>query len=427
MTTTSKENRQRASLHEQQTYWDYYSGDSFYPPYDASFYVDDVEAYSGFDNPKWRSIIKNHGDATNYAHASRTTTVMQQGSFGFIETQMITIVPSPPDAPYDILGRVQTRTGYGQYVVVPLPVTSVIGTVDAVDIAKANFVSRCRSRMSPASGGVILGEIRETLRLIHHPAMAIRQSLSSYLGKVKSQHRNLKKIPKRTARGVVANTWLEYAFGWQPLLHDVEDAAHALADLTTKIPPNEEVSASGKTESDLGSYENYGGGGNQVFSYQIRSKEQASAQIYGAINRQVNPYPTFRSSFGLRPHDFLPTLWELIPYSFVADYFTNIGDMISCASFAESNLAWMGMSVVAKRVNESSSPVDVTDYQNIPGFQTQGGSISAGSMKRTYEEFTRIGAFSLVPSLHFRIPGSPKVAFNLAALFAQADGARFHR
>jgi len=417
MTQVSKVDQTPVNYREVRTYWDRNFGAS--PPTEnqSLSYLEDSTLFQGDDRPNWRQVIGSRGNATNPAFGQRTTSKLSSGSTSSTHTRIASAVADDGSL-YDVLDAVETCQASGQFVFVGLP-GSTISAGEADDMAKAKFVSNARSRMSPAQGGVILGEIRETLHMLRHPADSLRRSLSSYLADVKKQSRGLSKASTKRKNAAVSGTWLEYTFGWAPLLYDIRDSAKAISQLASRTPPNEKISSSAKFDAPVDESPGSGGAGDCTFDFSIVTIDRTKAAYYGAINTSIDPVPSLGSAFGLRPHDFLPTIWELIPYSFVADYFTNIGNIISCASFCERYLAWWGASTVSKRV------ATATNFQNTtldtgPYYDHLSGSINPGSMTRTREEFHRYVSPALVPSLRFRIPGSPRVGFNLAALFAQS-------
>lgn len=378
--------------------------------------------YNGEDRPNFRSLIRSHGNATNPAGASRTQTEVLPGS-GQLYIKRWRSGPDPDVVSYEVW-RTEIATSSGALLsanIVDIPVDD--GT--AVNKAQAGFVSKARQAMSPASGGTILGELRETLHMIRRPASGIRSRLSSYLSTVKRNGRGLRKASITKKNAMVAETWLEYSFGWTPLLHDIDDSMKALAQLTTGIVPTTPVRSFAKSDAFVSEETLYlVGAGSQTGQVSQTTIDTCQAVFYGAVSQTVAAGPSFRQAFGLRAHDVIPTIWELIPYSFVVDYFTNIGDIISAASYCTADLAWWGESHSAERVSQTHNFADTTIYyQDFPSATTSSGSFSPGSIRRSSKTFGRSVNPSLVPSLSFKIPGTPSKGFNLAALIAQAHNA----
>lgn len=121
--------------------------------------------------------------------------------------------------------------------------------------------------------------------------------------------------------------------------------------------------------------------------------------------------------FGLLARDFLPTVWEVIPWSFVADYFVNIGDMVSAWSYGFQDLNWACETIRDLTRDEyetrhiSKPPVDFYVTQN-----SGGGFNSVVEVKNFVRR--RVVYESLVPSLEFTIPGVGKPWLNIAALLS---------
>jgi hypothetical protein len=387
-----------------------------------------VEDFSGDDRPNWRSVIASRGNATNSAVASRKTVEVGSCSFNLAayRYRFDGGGGNPPVPPTLKNYRTEKSVGTG-FPAFPPDFGGSVPNPKALDMAIARFVSNARSRMSPAQGGVILGEIRETLHGIRHPADALQRRLRSYLSTVKKRGRGLRNASTSKKNAVVSQTWLEYSFGWKPLLFDIRNSAEALAQIMTGVRSLEPVRAQGSTRDNY--VDDYDAGtigfSFGSLSYRARAVRETHAYLYGAVDTSIDGnMPTVSSAFGLRPHDIIPTIWELIPYSFVVDYFSNIGDIISCATFATNYLAWWGSSVTTEVTSETLDFHDTTSYFQIPNSLTTTGSCSGSGTKIKHKSFSRVLNPILVPSVHFRIPGVPSSYFNLAALIAQARSIR---
>jgi hypothetical protein len=121
-----------------------------------------------------------------------------------------------------------------------------------------------------------------------------------------------------------------------------------------------------------------------------------------------------QQSWGLGTRDFIPTIYELIPYSFLVDYFVNIGEILNAWSFNQADLAWH---------NDTNREVFDTSVQVIPrvakdenGFTTLDSHVVLqNSFIRTVTFVRRSDPLGL-PSLAFRFPGLGTKALNIAAL-----------
>lgn len=227
---------------------------------------------------------------------------------------------------------------------------------------------KIRKVHSQFAGGVFLGEIMKTARMIARPAQALRTQISAYSKKAQA----LRKGPRGTSmdtasRKALSGLYLEAVFGWQPLLHDIRDGAVALARLVKDATP-ERFRAFGVDEKILSTTEGVAlFAGLFNYGFKVVEKESAIVVYYGALRRTTMDYlgqaSTQRiidlSGFGLR--DFIPTVWELIPYSFLVDYFTNIGDLLEAATTDTSNVSRL----TKVTITETTRVVSVVNLKDI--------------------------------------------------------------
>lgn len=382
----------------------------------STTYITTVRTATGDDLPQYKSVIRQQGNATNDFSGLKTTYQAQGGS-----SSRVSINYGTDDAGVLFPLQISKLRSDGHFMTPLMGLSPPGSTGVAEDQARARFVTRARRATTQFQSGVFLGEIRETIRAIKHPAESIRRGLDSYLTSVKKQRRGLKNARPDTVRRALGGTWLEYAFGWAPLLSDVKSAAEALAAYNGAFTPPQRVHATGKNESVIANIEDGVSTDYGFYSFRMEVKESVNAYIYGALSSTVHvTAPTFRGSFGLRTRDFLPTIWELIPFSFVTDYFTNVGDIISAVAYDASDLGWSAMSVKSKTVAKS---VDVTLYPNSVPISSEyykvSGNASPGSVETSAESIVRYRAPDLRPRLRFSVPGF-RQSFNLAALFASA-------
>lgn len=300
---------------------------------------------TGTDNPAHQYQIKRHIDATTGFSASRQTVDAQQGSATSTYEQLNGNILTT------------TKTTLNGY----LGGTIETFSADAATMAKAasNARDRCfakiRSQQTPASAGVFLGEIREVIHAIRNPAVGLsRLILGEQYTKTK---RNLwaasrpnpsrkkrspsKKEIKRSVSGAIADSWLENSFGWQPLINDVKSAAVALGKLNVDpeyVPLRTFGGAKGTPvivrngEWGLPGFISYDeilvkvSSAEKHYYGEIRNK---LANQGGGLTHAVENLSRTASAFGLTKAEFIPTIWELIPFSFLVDYFSNVGDILN--------------------------------------------------------------------------------------------------
>lgn len=180
--------------------------------------------------------------------------------------------------------------------------------------------------------------------------------------------RNLGKLPKN-----LADAWLEYRYGWTPLVHDLADIQSALV----KIQRGMSWIAKGHQEGDDSIITSTG---SPITIASLRYQVKTISKIqYGA-------YAAFRmDALASIQIDPIVTAWELIPFSFMVDWILDIGATVSALSpFANGELVSSGYVARVQSENQFvnasvyygdfSSWVKMEEYLDIPqatGFTEQ--------------------------------------------------------
>jgi len=318
----------------------------------------------------------------------------------------------------------------------PVRVSPGVASSRVINLAKQKFVSRARQAISPFQGGVFLGELKEAIHLVRHPASALFHGVThGYPSAVTKRLRGLKKYRDfhstrslRQASKIISETWLEYSFGWRPLISDVQSGAEALARFVTQSDTIQIVTAHAKSrDSDGSGFQNtrvQAGFSNLTYSYNVQQWTETECWMYGGadISSGLNTESASRLA-GLQWADVIPTVWELIPYSFLVDYFSNVGDVISGATFCTSRLTYWGLSTMVRR------GVILDGYRFVPNFAGDVGGSDKGKSAVYINSFSREATPSLVPSLQFECPGVESLKWlNIASLVGvKTQGAALKR
>lgn len=208
------------------------------------------------------------------------------------------------------------------------------------------FLDKMRGGAS-ASLGASIAEGRSSLEMIASRAIMLRNAWKAVRrGDVVGAAKHLgipptsKRIPKPRGRqgpGKVSKkhyasaTWLELHFGWAPLLGDIHDACEVLSK---PIFGSAKVVASA---SDAYTRKNAGfPDGEASGKYGVRYEGEIQVS---------NPNLFLASRMGLVNPAAIA--WELVPFSFVVDWFTNVGQFLSSLTdFAGTT--WLGGSSSTK-------------------------------------------------------------------------------
>jgi hypothetical protein len=135
---------------------------------------------------------------------------------------------------------------------------------------------------------------------------------------------NTAKPFKPTARNV-ANNWLELQYGWRPLVDDAFGCAEMLShQLTVPYQETYQASIRKETVSKYSPLSFLSGGSNWEGRPNIRPTSVAHKSHRRWLRAIVSEPASLPALLGLL--DPQQVVWELVPFSFVADWFIPIGD-----------------------------------------------------------------------------------------------------
>lgn len=136
-----------------------------------------------------------------------------------------------------------------------------------------------------------------------------------------------------TPTGQARNSWLAYRYGWMPLLGDVASAAEAAASVLYNKPEEQRVLCRGpKSESSWttrypASDTRYShGSGLMSAAKDCTFLERGESKAWLTVRCKSRSLMRLEQ-FGLA--NPLALAWELVPFSFVADWFVGIGDYLN--------------------------------------------------------------------------------------------------
>lgn len=231
---------------------------------------------------------------------------------------------------------------------------SIDNDVDAEALRR--LWSKLREADHQFQGGVFLGELHQTIDMLLHPAKTLQKGIASYLNSVKKRVKRVRN-PKNISK-VIGDTWLEYSFGWKPLLADIDDAAHAAARIVQNIPQVRfHAYADGQSSSEVKSAPS---ALFIIFDKRSVTRRFYGLRYYGALSPMAEDTQGNIISSAIRVQkmagfdllSFVPTIWELVPWSFLIDYFANVGDLLNQMSTDTSKIKWLCRS--RKRTSELS-------------------------------------------------------------------------
>lgn len=332
---------------------------------------------AGVDNPRWKEQVVRHQNAGTVLSGSRFSIDGETRGRLFFALEANRPSVSPQRLTWEVLGDLITN----QQITLTSPYVSSFNRDLALELAQQLFYDKAWKTIRSFEGGIFLGELREALSMIRTPAKAIRQGIDSFAASARKRAKkastsNGRHNPRnsRSVGKTLSETWLEYVFGWRPLISDIESGAKAIERLSRKPEEFKRFSVRAGAEDDLIT-DALAAPQSVLFINQMRYWfstaiyiGQVSVWIQAEARVSVDSPLTFsKDVLGFTWESFAPTVWELIPYSFLVDYFSNIGDVISAWSFPRGRITWHNRSIVnraekrllmIKRPTPNPSPSD---------------------------------------------------------------------
>lgn len=217
-----------------------------------------------------------------------------------------------------------------------------VSLLDANDQLK--LLQKLREKLlgSDFNMSVFLGEGHQTLKMIGDTAIRIAKSLhhlrkGDLAGTARSllegtsrrpitPYKQMKPFKPSAERA--SSHWLELQYGWLPLLKDVEEGAHSLAHaLSVPFAQTYRMSRRREVSNDAGNKLSYF---NPIVAMQKRTHVRALKVI-------VTERPSVIAQLGLLNPELVA--WELLPFSFVADWFIPIGSYLDARAITSAIVA----------------------------------------------------------------------------------------
>lgn len=202
------------------------------------------------------------------------------------------------------------------------------------------LLNKLRSTMngSDFNAGVFLGEFPIACKMIGNAATRIYKAYKAFRsGRPISAWNHLTESKPYKKFGITqSSSWLELQYGWLPLLADAHDGAQFLAHHLSDVPQLKKFKAGRRITSVS----------KPLSSPGLQQYRKAEHFVHKSIRATVEETNLPLLS-GLT--DPLSVAWELLPYSFVIDWFIPIGNYLQARSFASSVKGTFVFSSLEKR------------------------------------------------------------------------------
>lgn len=222
----------------------------------------------------------------------------------------------------DVIGWLESASGAAW---TPLNSSTYVGIGSNVSLCAAYAALKRSDLMA----GEMLGSLGQTVQMLRRPFSG-GIKLFSEMKKFRASRM------KRFGHSIVkasSDTWLEYRYGWKPLIMDgqtIIQLAGKKSSLTRRLVGR---GSSHYTLPQEIAWSSHGSGSVPgTHGATFKRTGNKTGRVNSGVIAEVNFSSTSEqvaANLGLRAQDVPATVWELIPYSFVVDWFCNVGSWVT--------------------------------------------------------------------------------------------------
>lgn len=373
----------------------------------------------GFRSPKRPYLLRS-----NSFTLSRSD--QQASGYNSVQTLTTNVTNAPGSAGYT--SSMSYSENVMQYAFAPDDSSSWVSQLR--DKAASQLLNALRN--SSFNAAQAIAERKQTADLFTSTAKKVASAFGSLRkGNFVRAAQDLGVIPKKRAgrrfnkdfpidqAKAVGNAWLELQYGWKPLLADVYGSMETLARANNPATGNANTifkKMSGRAKRIESPYVRTdhlaGQSGPRGVWLTIASATVECYVRYGVTYSVSSPALTSLASVGITNPALLA--WELLPYSFVVDWFLPIGNYLGSLDATNGLVFQDGYVTVMRKYNGTVSSSKSYSY-NGTGY---GGFVQQS--RKTVEVIrTPIGGFPAMPFPSFKNPLSSSHAASAMSLLLQ--------
>lgn len=264
-------------------------------------------------------------------------------------------------------------------------------------------------RGNHANLAVDLAEARQTVRMVAK-AFKVHHLVAEFAKAVVKQ-RGYKKIRKGPTQGqrrldYVNSKWLEYRYGWLPLISSI----YEIGEVLKKKHTTSRVLIKGRSGQKIEIKGQPAGDGTRQYPFKEMVLQGSYRCEYGAVF-DLPTGPQFSDWTSLNPASIA---WELVPFSFVADWFVGVGQCLENWEnwFLYRNHFVIGYKTISYSERRSTDRRGRTVYQ--PRYHPDGTMVDQ-VLTEGIQQNTFTSGKGMVRSrlLTLPTPGGPRVKVDL--------------
>lgn len=315
--------------------------------------------------PDWRQRIRDGSDATSDYDLDAWKVVSEDGSGASCSWSIIPTPtnPSPRVVLQSVSGFVFPRAPFGH----------IVGNFDVAEAtALRKIYKKIEAGQQQMKSLSFFAEFVDVLRQFGSPLHAVLKNYDRHLSPLEKRYWALTGSAKHrsdTWRKIIADTYLEWSFGMVPLLSDMRAASEALARFNLepeglqKFKPKLRLSSRGEATVST----HYTTGPNNisntymVYNYvdQVSTLRgvQYTCGMHGSPTADFGSNERLLELYGVDLRKVPEALWEAFPWSWLVDYATNVGDIISAGCSVTTDVSWTCRSSLTQTTKIQAAPV----------------------------------------------------------------------
>lgn len=359
---------------------------------------------TGVDLPGYMDIIKNGGDATTAFNAEKHEFNLGRG----------TITTKWHYPAYPNIIHTNTTTGLNT----PLALFAGADNITSNNLALNSFYKQILKKQQTFDGAVFTGELKETILMLKSPLQGLKNFLQYYLNTIATKRKGVRTVEE--VKRLVTSTWLEVSFGMLPLVADITNILKMLTRAQRNLKQIR-ISAYGRSSATLGPlvYKSVINSYN-FYTYTVFAETEVNTRYIVGYAPGTFKAPTDWEEWGFAPNRFVPTAWELLPYSWLYDYFSNIGYLIEAASARYYKPVWICKSVKTVANCYAYYAGDPGSARASMGTMLDSQFGDLGNANHTWTKYQRTAIKDMpLPEIQAKMPPGLAQWTNIAMVLAQ--------
>jgi hypothetical protein len=222
-----------------------------------------------------------------------------------------------------------------------------------------------------------------------HDSLTFVAELTKTIAMFKHARESLIKLITQTSKGkTLAQSWLEFRYGWRTLYYDMVDITGALANLADERTRFSERAGNSSTSSSASTV-SFGTPGVSDLSMSFGITETKKISLRGSVTADIDP-PTFQFNPAI-------TASELVRFSFIIDWFINVGLWLEAMSFLTFTTNYSASGGVRIDISRSCDVTSVTFGSG------QSGTAIMGSVMVASYSIRNPTSVPIVPLVNIRV------------------------